>query len=850
MKRTNENYSAILLTLYKGKYNLSEDMGGIIGYRVIGEFDYLRVQSLDADLATEEQFREMWLKTEEISGNLQIGESCHNLYAIGKKDREYAKGFWLNRGYPFLFMSMLQLRMEGEIDFNLALERIEEFLNILVNRWRYDIKVSVYYSLDSCDYILFLKSKSYDEGSKIIQGMPSISYNDKNTLNYYSYSLCGIDIQKYLSFGEPQVINKIMICFVIKNFAVFNEWLKVLKDKFSDFDIEISFKDNKNRQFSYSRLGNEDVCINIMNCDLALFLKELSSKEGLLNDSNDLFLKGLMKLRLHFDSTQYYDGVETNIIEISGFKTLIERFSECIKGELQDILYPTTKKALIEVLNSCSYFEREYFVKDIQICVQNSFDIFLSKFNEFLQWRKNSDSILESNYNQIDFNYSVIEYINGIMSVVNGALHTDRMFFQAPGFNAVLYDIPAKLLAFYTAFVKKMSDILNDNEKKEFAYLLCPDLYLKIVLIKLFDNVNAYPTKRLLKGSIPVKSIFEPKKLMVELAHEVAHCVGDETRMRETRFYYSIVMFSDTLVYYLFSVEELDERRAMLALFSGTEKEMKIERFKKNVSEHIGEMLYKKFCNNKTEKDEFEYYQVKTKSFFEGAIKEIIDSPDNLLGYIEEEYLKIFRDGRQNLIEEVQNIYTLTRIMRRNLSVFLLDRHLTNMIEGIHSLTNESYADLIMYKILGLSGKEYIHLFYDANRELLQENNIAFLYANATGERILSVLEALGENIKEMRVNDDDLLYMDYLEKLKGFKARENELRNKNIFFPKSVILDNKCYLISCLKKIQERNLDKKFEPIRLLYKKVTDQDIYSSVQSIFETVYEMRLDIEKADRL
>lgn len=847
MNKTNDNYGAILLTLYKGKYDSCEDMGGAREYRVIGEFDYLRVQSLDADMTTEAQFREMWLKTEEISRNLHIGESCHNLYAIGKKDREYANGFWLDRSYPFLFMSMLQLKMGGGVDFNLALERIETFLNALVDTYSYDIKISIYYSLDSCDYILFLKSKSYDAGSKIIQGMPSISYDNKNTLNYYCYSLCGIDIQKYLEFGEQQVINKIMICFVIKDFAVFNKWLTALKEKFSDFDMEVSFKDNRNRQFSYSRLGNEDVCINIMNCNLALFLEELGKRGGLLNDSNPLFVEGLMKLRLHFDSTQYYEGVETNIIENPRFKTLIERFSECVKGDLEDILYPTTKKALIEVLNSCSYFEREYFVKDIQICVQNSFDIFLSKFEEFLRWKNDPNPEIAQNCSQVDFNHSVIEYINGIMSVVNGALHTDRMFFQAPGFNAVLYDIPAKLLAFYTAFVKKLSDILNDNEEKEFAYLLCPDLYLRIVLIKLFDNVFDYPTKRLLKGSIPVKSIFEPKKLMVELAHEVAHCVGDQTRMRQMRLQYSIAMFSNTLVYYLFSAENLDDRNILGAIFSGTGKEDKIERFRKNVSLHLGEMLYSKFSANKREKDEFEYYQVKTKSFFKGAIKEIIDSPDELFGYIEEEYLKIFRDGRQNLVEEVKNVYALTRIMERNLSVFLLDKHLAKMIDGIHSLTNESYADLIMYKILGLSGKEYIRLFYDANKELLSEKNIAFLYENATGERILSVLEAMGEDIEVVCAGEDDLLYNIYLGKVKEFKERDNLLRNKNIFFPRNIILDNKYYLISCLTKIQEQKLEEQFESIRTLYKEVTEQDIYSSAQSIFKIVYEMRLDIEKS---
>ena len=68
----------------------------------------------------------------------------------------------------------------------------------------------------------------------------------------------------------------------------------------------------------------------------------------------------------------------------------------------------------------------------------------------------------------------------------------------------------------------------------------------------------------------------------------------------------------------------------------------------------------------------------------------------------------------------------------------------------------------------------------------------------------------------------------------------------KSISFPKKIIKDNEEYLKRCLKEIEEDEMDKKFENARKLYKNVTEQDIFTSVQSIFEVVYKMRSDVEQ----
>ncbi|MBD5520191.1 MAG: hypothetical protein HDR03_03045 [Lachnospiraceae bacterium] len=791
----------------------------------------------------------MWVKTDEISRKLNIGESCHNLYAIGEDD----KVFW-EADYPFLFVSMIQLRMEDEVEQNIAYNKFKDFLTQKINDNNHDIKFSIYHSLDSCDLILFLKTKLYELGSKLIQEMPSIPYQDKQTLNYYCYSLCGIDIESFKKTDISQDINKIMICFVIRNFALFNQWLGELEKKFPCIEEDQSYRNNINRQIIYSRLGNEDVCINIMKCDLGRFLKELSEEGGLLNESNELFAKGLMKLRLHFDTSLYPGNSLVNCSKETYFQTLVDKFNQKIV-KVDEILYPATRKALIEVLNSCSYFEQEHFVKDIQVCIQNSFDIFLSKFDEYIAWEaeKNEKDNYSKIYTKISFNDSVIEFINGIMSVINGALHTDRMFFQAPGFNAVLYDIPAKLLAFYTAYVMKIVEILNDSEEKEFAYLLCPDLYLEIVISKLFDNPLKCPTKRLLKGNIPVKSIFAPKQLMMELAHEVAHCVSDDVRRRDIRMKITEVMLADIITNQLFKysgVNKQKDKEILSILFSQNGnlaqiRNTEVADFEREISGYISNWFDTEFIRDCDVRDEFTFYQVKTKKFFKYKLKELLQNPNGLFSFIEDKYIEkfIFND---DLAEKVEKIYALNTIMESNLQTLQTDSdYMYRIIEVVHSLTSESYSDLIMCKMLGLSGKEYIFQFFEINQELLDSKGFEFLYANATGERIVSVLEALGEDINSISA-DGDYLYSCYLDRIKNFNESDESKRNKSILLPKKVIKDNVYYLKKCLEKIQEKGLDNKFTEMRNIYNDVTRNDMFTSTQTIFKSVHEMRIKVDE----
>ena len=162
-----------------------------------------------------------------------------------------------------------------------------------------------------------------------------------------------------------------------------------------------------------------------------------------------------MKLRIHFDNKPYIhefpvmeERPECNQKDTNSY---IDMYQNDVVEEAKTQLYPFVKKALEEVLKACSYLEEENFARDLWKCIKNAIKMLFTKMNEF--WIDNGEK--EVDRNQIVYNESVVKVVQGIMSIVNGSLHTDKMFLQSPGFNAVLYDIPVKILAFYNHFVEQ-----------------------------------------------------------------------------------------------------------------------------------------------------------------------------------------------------------------------------------------------------------------------------------------------------------------------------------------------------------------------------------------------------------
>ncbi len=820
-------YDSIIITLFKERYEKSREEG--IQYRAFGEFDFIKIT--DAPISESDggiNYFKLWEKTKEASNGLDVGESCHNLYAFSMK-QGYDKQFWCDKK-PYLFVSLLQLKTNTEKQIKNKAEELEDYLYKQSKGYK-EFNYAVYYSLDSCDFIVFIKSSIYQMGAEQVQRFPLFSDKERYG-NSYCYSICGIDFEEALKKDEDDILEKVMICFVVKNVSHYQNWYKQFQGIFPQADLKMI----EGMHYNYNRLGNEDVCINIMKCSIKTLVLQMQ-KNGCLWMGNKEFREGTMKLRIHFDTQPSIHALELPAIAGNvddGEKiSYIRLYEEKVSEEAKERLYPFLKKALEEVLKACSYLEQESFARDVQKCVKAPIKMLFDEMNRF--WNKDEEKNIYAN--RIVFNDSVAIFVQGIMSIVNGSLHTDRMFFQSPGFNAVLYDIPVKVLAFYDNFVTQLVDKLNDNKgEKKFCYLLCPDLYLSIKIKKLFDKEKVYPRQRFLLGCIPVEAIFEPKRLMQELVHEVAHCVGDKIRMRERRFYYTIAMFAETIATSILSPADNDSeaREVFKRIYDkiGTEQRQNLHI---QLTEHIKKYFLSRF-KEKKEIQEFDYYQIKTKSFFIINIQRLLnDDADKLILFIDDIIKPFYKKGDKIDNDYITDMRNFSSRLQYNLNA-LIER-CEFIIKAIHTLTNESFADLIMCEVLGIDMNEYVERFFITQKRAIDDADARFLdfttNADATAERIVSVVRCYGKKIGELETNIKLKYFNRYKKKLMIYAQECPENTNYKIkrVLPPAVIRINKSYLRECREVIEEEC--EGLEAIRNAYKAVIHGDVQTSIQTL-----------------
>lgn len=827
-------YDSIIITLYKGRYEKSGEES--IQYRTFGEFDYIRISDVPICIDQNEvDYFKLWQKTEEISRELSVGESCHNLYAFCTQGSQ-TEQFW-NDESPYIFVSLLQLKTGLEGNIKAKTQELEDYLSKR-SKQKQLFNYAVYYSLDSCDFVIFIKTMQYEAGAEQVQKFSLFSDNDREN-NSYSYSICGIDFQKLLQQDQKEIFEKIMICFVVKQVSSYQKWYH----KFSEIFPQIEkYEIKRNTHFNYNRLGNEDVCINIMSCDIKKLIVQMNER-GCLWTGDEDFRKGVMKLRIHFDTNPYVDQLpipaetaETNSGRVDSH-SYIEIYNSKVNDKAKEQLYPFVKKALEEVLRSCSYLEEEDFARDVRKCTKTSIEMLFAKMNEF--WAESPDETVGRvlSKNQIVYNESVVMVVQGIMSIVNGSLHTDRMFFQSPGFNAVLYDIPVKMLAFYNGFVQKLVNILNDQNEKRFCYLLCPDLYLSIKIEKLFDNKYEYPRQRFLLGKIPVKAIFEPKRLMQELVHEVAHCVGDGIRLRSQRWRYTVAMFAETIATSMLSAFDDGNSNSIHILSNVYDKigNQCKDNLHTSLTKEVDRYLSAKFIPIE-ERTEFDYYQINTEIFFEVHIKVLLSEHlGQLLEIVENEIKKNYKKNRRSILEYVNDVSKFIDVVKNNIKSVIKNIYFINKV--LHRLTNESFADLVMCEALGIGMDEYVELFYNTHREEMDDPTAAFLNysSNVTAERIVSVVRCYDKKIGELNYSEEDNNYYVYRRKLMVYsqECAKTEGESPWIMLPPAVIRNNVKYLKECKEAIEKKHME--LGKLQKIYKAVTSKEVDKSVLTFLE---------------
>lgn len=395
------------------------------------------------------------------------------------------------------------------------------------------------------------------------------------------------------------------------------------------------------------------------------------------------------------------------------------------KEKAEELDYLVYMVPVREVIGSIKSILNNLFAEDFVICI---FESFLS-FIKYLISKMEEESQTEDRVGyRNNFDNCYHEYFACFNAMVNSAMHTERQFVQVTGFNPIFYDIPPKLMAFYTAVVHRLQKIMRLEGDKNYTFILSPgfsnEIYVKVISYKGL----VMPQDRLLQVNINEKALYDPEKVIRVMAHEIAHYVGDKNRCRPERKGYVL----DTLVYFvLISVLEgvvsIDDRFMKLKedviqimqAFEGFQKDCEyysedlqylylstmqcmaedemIHRAIRNyIRDRIGELAGSNYLNGLMAKDPF-------------GNSGTADWKDKKLSEIEANYILqvVWRDIEERIIV----LNREKRLIFEGRNALWGDYSMEQYMGVLLSLYSETYADLQMILLLGITYEEYLRSF-------------------------------------------------------------------------------------------------------------------------------------------
>ncbi len=844
-----DNWDSLVVSLWCGKYDTPDYIDkNIKTYRTFGNHDIITIAPITGDTATE-RFKGMWQQTNMYSQNIKAGESIHNLFAIS--DEASCSSFWKLEA-PYLFISAIQINFDNNETFENQLIMFRDELKLIFEKegFKSTEDFVIYNSLDCGDILLFIKTDRYNAGANAIHKMTI-----KSTHKHYSYSVCGIDANLAIesTSKDDEVIPKVVLCSVLADATNYNDWFqdfaKEYPNEFPYFDSTISYSSEKNvlcsnehidEYIHLSRLGNEDICINIFNCKINHLLKMLYTDTGVFCNKNEVVASAFSRLRIMFD-TSISDMVPTEKRKFTLGTSLIHLLDNKWKDTLKEYSNPYVHKAICEMLAATENLENKGFAYDVQDCIRNVFPLFVEKINLYNKY--------QSEFSSFNFNNDLIIFTTGLMSIANGSLHADKLFINVPGFNAVTCDAPAKLLVYYTAYIQKIVTILNDNINCDYRFLLCPDLYLGIEIVPLFNYEKN--GSQLLKARIPINKLFDPQKLLMELSHEAAHFVGDGFRKRKDR----VCLLAKTIAY---TFADRIVRPKMMN---------KLE-FDYDNAGHLGEnTIVSSFIQTDSEHMSIDY-------MLSNQWKEIVDfiQEELLIGvesteslYLDDVHKLIERNARQLFVDtsfnklsnkvcevitescnvdDVDKMFLLSKIVERHITEILLDEY-EQLIDRACLLFSESFADLVMLCITK-DPVLYLKNIFESEVEALYKIDSEYAYpwkyyliGEMRLERIISVLSVLGYSIDEFEI-DTDSRFNSFINSLKEYTSNENENERATSILS---IKTNIEYLSLCYEEL--KNKGKELDEMSELYHSVTEtEDLNSFIKSFRKGAFEFRTEM------
>ena len=473
---------------------------------------------------------------------------CHNLLLYN--DDENSAQFW-ELPSKVLFVSMIQLKNDVE-----KLDLLREIKSAL-QKHGIEGNWCLYYAMDFCDAVLFVKNTSLKEAREALWSLTSNS--NERIIRDISTQLTISRETVQAAFAEFEKIGKevfksdnkqrqntdgmfdVELKANLQTYTDLNKFFKQLLSVFEDnlsahrifghYDISAHFKNCTLLQYLYiayllNKMVSSDAANTIGIYSLLPQVEDMGNAENAkkIDEDKSLFdiVKGYFFDKARMLHVYEYDGFDANFGDGGYAEEVCQALLSLLKVGFTEEFALSMIEPLAGYLNislNCLSDMRGLLCDGSMTEGEkrSALEFFSAEMNAFYR-----------------------AFSQGISLLSQSVMHNDGEFVYSPSYQTRLFDVPPKLLALYEVAAHKIVKLLKEGDGEEtdrnYYFLFNPDKKSRI-----FVDIISPDNEKNAIGNLSIihmkeEELYNPYVAMALLCHEIAHQVGSAKRKRMERF--------------------------------------------------------------------------------------------------------------------------------------------------------------------------------------------------------------------------------------------------------------------------------------------------------------------------
>ena len=840
-------------------------------YHVIGYFDWFQTDVVTSEKQVQSNLMGLFNYNLKLNDSNSEFQSFQNIFGFRENSDKKDDKFWTESLVePIYFVSFIQLEEYKKCCY----DTIE---NILANEYTQaglnTDNFIVYYTLDKNDFIICFKSNSYKTIMDIINSLYTRLI--KQGINIiYSYTNLIIRNSKealfYSAIGDlSETIDSICIKTILNNYSDNSITIPQKIDLYCQ-KLSNTFYPGKSEKeiiekniVGYEILGDTDCRFIARYVPLNILLKSFLQGGILSKDDNDFnycFLSSMTSLNINYGSfLKDYRKVERKIREPNNRtkKSELDIKINAINKELRKEHQP-----IVTLLHQIS----NYIVFSGYQIEQYEYSIMMEPISVLLDIiLNNSNSLLNNNNSDIVDN--LYEYLNNIYSILQENTRTDIRFYGISDYSMMSYYSPTKLRAFYSIIVNKMSKHYASMSKYDkdlkYAFLIFFTYAQETYVDQLWKN--RFGESKLMMVKISEKDFYCISDLTFQLAHEVAHFVGNEEIRKRIDRFYLIIEFIFYRVYLIIEKnrQSVNDNKALNDIDNDKTFHAFYNKMLKSIKFSVRKLIEYLIIEDSIEREYDLYYLDNIENYISKLLFEwkVLDS------FFEEYYEFIINKYRERLLFSEMSFDESQSTIRKLYEFKKQITHYTNRYKVEHfigrgsdfdyikHLMYESYADMSAILMFDLSVTEFLGFIVkriDVNLDYSNPDDLRMLVdGNLLFQRCSIIIKAFSE-VKNVKLTDNAKTFSDYINSIidgKKDTGKQEIDKIKSIIIKVLSIIDSRfdhparyaCnYIKNCIQAYYNNDdISNVQKEMRTIFNKINDKETINIIKYINEYVAE-----------